>query len=103
MGSSLSPLLGAVALLCWDRKMSALGVVHIRFMDDLLVFTKTRHQLRRCIKKTYEVLESWKFKLHTGPKTFIGRIEKGFDYCGFYIKLKPFSFTKFGLIFARSS
>lgn len=86
MGSSLSPLLGAVALLCWDREMESLGLTHIRFMDDLLVFTKTRNQLRRCVKKTYEVLDAWKFKLHTGAKTFIGRIEKGFDYCGFYFK-----------------
>lgn len=85
MGSALSPLLGAVALHAWDQAMSKLGVVHARFMDDLIVLTKTRHQLKRVIRVTHQILKALKLKLHP-DKTYIGRIKKGFDYLGFHLK-----------------
>lgn len=85
MGSALSPLLGAVALHAWDQAMSKLGVVHARFMDDLIVLTKTRAKLKRVIRVTHQILKELKLKLHP-DKTYIGRISKGFDYLGFHLK-----------------
>ena len=56
-GSSLSPLLGAVALLCWDKMMQKYGFTCARFMDDLIVLTKTRAKLRKAIKLTYAAIK----------------------------------------------
>ncbi len=77
-GSSLSPLLGAVALLCWDKA----GFRYARYMDDLVVLTPTRTRLRKAIKVTYQALKPWGYKLHANKKTYIGKIAKGFDFCG---------------------
>ena len=52
-------------------------------MDDLVVLTPTRASLRKAIKVTYQALKPWGYKLHTNEKTFIGKIAKGFDFCGF--------------------
>ncbi|MBT5503672.1 hypothetical protein HOK15_05675 [Candidatus Falkowbacteria bacterium] len=93
-GSSLSPLLGAVALLCWDRAMKKAGLVYARYMDDLIVLTKTKSQLRRAIKITYKTLMKWKYKLHTNEKTFIGKISKGFDYCGLHLNYKKVTLSE---------
>ena len=93
-GSSLSPLLGAVALLCWDRAMKKTGFVYARYMDDLIVLTKTKSQLRRVIKITYKSIESYNYKLHTNEKTFIGKISKGFDYCGLHLNYKKVTLSE---------
>ena len=66
-GSPLSPLLGAIALHQLDLAM------------------------RKIIKITHEIIDDLKFKLHP-DKTFIGKIEKGFDFLGYHITpetLKP--------------
>ena len=52
-GLSLSPLLCAVALLCWDIVMQKHGFTYDRYMDDLVVLTPTRARLRKAIKVTY--------------------------------------------------
>ena len=52
---------------------------------------KTKNQLRKIIKITHEIIDDLKFKLHP-DKTFIGKIEKGFDFLGYHITpetLKP--------------
>ena len=45
--------------------------------------TKTRAKLRKAIKLTYAAIKPWGYKLHTNEKTYIGKIAKGFDVCGF--------------------
>ena len=67
-GSSLSPLLGAVALLCWDKAMQKHGFTYARYMDDLVVLTPTRTRLRKAIKVTYQALKPWGYQLHTNGK-----------------------------------
>jgi RNA-directed DNA polymerase len=85
-GSSLSPLLGAVALLCWDKAMQKHNFTYARYMDDLVVLAPTKARLRKAIKVTYQALKPWDYQLHTNEKTFIGKIAKGFDFCGFRLK-----------------
>ena len=50
-------------------------------MDDILVLTKTRWQLRRAVRKLNQTFTELKVSRHP-DKTFIGHIEKGFDFFG---------------------
>lgn len=46
-GSSLSPLLGSALLYEMDRELAQRDVFYVRYMDDLLLMTRTRWGLRR--------------------------------------------------------
>jgi RNA-directed DNA polymerase len=81
-GSSLSPLLGAVALLCWNKAIQKSVFTFARYINDLVVLAPTRTMLRKAIKVTYQALKPWGYKLHTNEKTYIGKIAKNFDFCG---------------------
>ena len=59
---------------------------YARYMDDLVVLAPTKARLRKAIKVTYQALKPWDYQLHTNEKTFIGKIAKGFDFCGFRLK-----------------
>ncbi len=83
MGSPLSPFLGAVALLPLDRAMTRAGCFYARYMDDWIVLTKTRAQLRKVVRITNQVLVTLKQTKHP-DKTFIGRICRGFDFLGYH-------------------
>jgi hypothetical protein len=50
-------------------------------MDDILIMAKTRWQMRRALKRFYALLAPLKLSLHP-DKTFVGRIERGFDFLG---------------------
>ena len=53
-------------------------------MDDILVLAPTRWKLRAAVKVVNQVFAA--LKLHKHPdKTFIGRIEKGFDWLGYHL------------------
>jgi len=78
----LSPLLGALYLSPLDKALEKLPVKYIRYMDDWVVLAKTRHPLRKAIKTANQILTQ--LKLEKAPdKTFIGRIKKTFEFCGF--------------------
>jgi len=82
---SLSPLLGAIALIPLDKAMGQInGIFHARFMDDWAVLTKSKTALRKVVKITHEVINSLQFQLHP-CKTYIGKISKGFNFLGFYM------------------
>ena len=78
----LSPLLGAIYLTPLDNVMQSLSVKYIRFMDDWIIFAKTRWQLRKAIKITNQILAELKVEKHP-DKTWIGRVVNTFDFCGF--------------------
>ena len=83
-GASLSPLLGAFYLLDLDRRMERLDVKYIRYMDDIVILSKTRWKLRKAIKVVNQTFDELKLEKHP-EKTVIGRIEKGFDFLGYHI------------------
>lgn len=53
-------------------------------MDDILILAPTRWKLRRAVKTLNEILNTLKLEKHP-DKTFVGRIEKGFDFLGYHI------------------
>jgi RNA-directed DNA polymerase len=57
-------------------------------MDDILIMAKTRWQMRRALKRLYALLAPLKLSLHP-DKTFIGRIERGFDFLGYRFSHQP--------------
>ncbi len=59
------------------------GLFYVRFMDDVLVLAPSRWKLRRAVKAVNEVLGSLELEKHP-DKTFIGRIERGFDFLGYH-------------------
>jgi hypothetical protein len=84
-GSPLSPLLGAVALIPLDKALGQInGVFYLRFMDDWLVFTKSKTALRKIVKITHKVVNALKLRLHPS-KTWIGKISHGFNFLAYYM------------------
>jgi hypothetical protein len=56
----------------------------VRFQDDILVLAPTRWKLRTAVKVVNQVLASLGLAKHP-DKTFMGRIEKGFDWLNYRI------------------
>ena len=82
--SSPIPLLGALYLKVLDQRLSGTEAHYVRYMDDILVLTKTRWQLRRAVRTLNQTAFA-ELKVSQHPdKTFIGRIERGFDFLGHY-------------------
>lgn len=54
MGSPLSPLLGAIALIPLDKALSQVkGAFYARYRDDWVVLTKSKTALRKVVKITH--------------------------------------------------
>jgi RNA-directed DNA polymerase len=81
-GCPLSPLLGGFFLHELDAAMDAPGLYYVRFMDDILVLAPTRWKLKDAVRRVNQQLERLALSKHP-DKTFIGRIEKGFDFLGY--------------------
>ena len=92
-GCALSPLIGAFFLDCLDREMEQLGLFYRRFMDDFIVLAPTRWKLKRAVKVVNQRLNRLKLEKHP-DKTFIGRIEKGFDFLGYHFSPKGLAAAK---------
>lgn len=83
-GSALSPLLAAFHLTETDRDFEGhRHVIYVRYMDDFLLFARTRWHLRKAVSRLNRHLSASGFEQHP-DKTFIGRVEKGFDWMGFW-------------------
>lgn len=81
-GCALSPLIGASLLHHVDGYFNAQeGVFYTRYMDDFVVLTRSRWQLRRGVKQLHEFFNLGGFETHP-DKTQLGRIEHGFDWLG---------------------
>jgi hypothetical protein len=83
-GCPLSPLIGAFFLTGLDNKFHRKGLFYARYMDDILIMTPTRWSLRRAVKTLNVVLGQLKLKKHP-DKTFIGKIDRGFDFLGYHV------------------
>ncbi len=88
-GCPLSPLLGGLYLTGLDAHLSHnKQITYIRTMDDICILAKTRWHLRTAIKQLNQQFNALKVKQHP-DKTFIGRIEKGFDFLGYHFSREP--------------
>lgn len=81
-GCPLSPLIASFFLYELDRAMEKKVSFYRRYMDDIIVLTKSRWQLRRAILCVNQYFERLGLAQHP-DKTFIGRIAKGFDFLGY--------------------
>ena len=95
LGCPLSPVMGAFFLRSVDQELSKLGLFYVRFMDDIVVLAPTRWKLRGAVKAVNQTMGALRLAKHPG-KTFIGRIEKGFDFLGYH-------FSPQGLTLARQT
>jgi len=67
-----------------DRRLDATGLTYARFMDDWVILAPTRWSLRRAVRIVNETLRELRAEQHP-DKTFIGRIERGFTFLGYWI------------------
>ncbi len=73
--------------------MERLDVKYVRYMDDILILAKTRWKLKKAIKVLNQTFDELKLEKHP-DKTFIGRVEKGFDFLGYHISPEGLSLAK---------
>ena len=62
--------------------MERLDLPYVRYMDDWVILAKTRWALRRVVQQVNTILDHLKLEKHP-DKTFIGRIDRGFDFLGY--------------------
>ena len=84
-GSSLSPLIGAFYLMELDQKMARLDVKYFRYMDDIVILAPTRWKLKKAVRVLNRTFNELKLEQHP-DKTLIGRVERGFEFLGYYLK-----------------
>ena len=84
LGCPLSPVMGALYLDVLDRRMADTGLFYVRFMDDWVILAPTRWALRRAVSLVNRTLEELRVEQHP-DKTFIGKVERGFDFLGYRI------------------
>ena len=93
LGCPLSPLIGGFFLHALDAAAAKLRLFYVRFMDDILILAPTRWQLRRAVKLVNQALGALSLEKHP-DKTFIGRIERGFDFLGYHFSPEGLSVAK---------
>lgn len=85
-GCALSPLIGGALLRHIDGYFGSFNqdtLFYTRYMDDFLLLTGTRWQLKRSISRLAEFFDIGGFIRHP-DKTQTGRTEKGFDWLGIW-------------------
>ena len=92
LGCALSPLIGAFFLHRLDVAMERVGLFYVRYMDDVLVLAPTRHKLRQAVRVVNQHLTSLGLEKALN-KTFIGRVEKGFDFLGYHVSPQGLTVT----------
>ncbi|MGR3316916.1 MAG: reverse transcriptase domain-containing protein [Candidatus Anammoxibacter sp.] len=85
LGCPLSPLMSALYLKPLDDCMAKTGLFYARFMDDWVVIAPTRWKLRKAVSIVNKTLDM--LRVEQAPdKTFIGRVDSGFDFLGYYME-----------------
>ncbi|MFV8762038.1 reverse transcriptase domain-containing protein [Yersinia enterocolitica] len=83
-GCALSPMIGASLLHHVDSYFASREeIFYVRYMDDFLLFTRTRWSLRRMVKQLATFFDLGGFSIHP-DKTQVGKIEHGFDWLGLW-------------------
>ena len=78
-------MIGAALLYDMDTHFTGMKeVLYARYMDDFVLLTRSRWQLRRCVRDLNQFFAMDGFEKHP-EKTRIGRVEKGFDWLGAWI------------------
>jgi len=85
LGCPLSPLMGALYLKQLDDRMEKTGLFYARFMDDWIVIAPSRWKLRAAVRIVNKTLNILRIEKHP-DKTFIGRVERGFNFLGYFMK-----------------
>ena len=82
-GCPLSPVIAAYYLKALDEQMAGdTRYFYRRYMDDVIILAKTRWHLRKAVRTVNQHFHQ--LKVEQAPdKTFIGRIEKEFDFLGY--------------------
>ena len=91
-GCPLSPLFAAVYLQPVDALIKKHKLDYVRYMDDFVIMTHSRHQLKRILKQLYTLLTSLGLKLATA-KTWLGRVRKGIAFLGYEISPSDLSLS----------
>ena len=86
-GCPLSSLIGTLFLSPVDQHFSNTDLFYLRYMDDILVLAPTRWKLRTAVRTIHQAVSAQQLTLHP-DKTFVGRIEHGFDWLGFRVSPK---------------
>ena len=86
-GCPISPILGALYLNQLDEAFAKQGVYYTRYMDDILILSKTRWHNRQAVRQMNQIFNQLKVEQHP-DKTFIGYIAKGFDFLGYHFSEK---------------
>tara|TARA_B100001123_G_scaffold20535_1_gene22740 strand:- start:15 stop:1070 length:1056 start_codon:yes stop_codon:yes gene_type:complete len=95
-GCPMSPIFAAIYLRGLDDNMLRLkGVHYVRYMDDWVIFSKSRWALKRAVRRCHQSMQALQLKLHP-DKTFIGRVAQGFDFLGYHFGCR-------GLFLAKQS
>lgn len=91
LASPLSPLLAAIALIPLDEAFANNPqVFYRRFMDDYIVLTKTRGQLKKAVRKMWQILQPLSLTIAIN-KTYIGKIQAGFTFLGYSFEQNQFT------------
>lgn len=105
-GCPLCPIIAAFHLNALDEDLDQAatkqGLYYVRYMDDLLILSPTRWKLRRAIATVKHHMENLKLDLHP-DKSFMGRIEKGFDFLGYHFSKHPIGIATSTLIHFRQT
>ena len=92
--SSLSPFFGALYLSPLDAAFEGVnGVFYVRYMDDLIILTKTKRQFCKAKKRLQKILHSLKLKV-SRTKTKMGVLTRGFHFLGVNFKINKVSLPK---------
>ena len=65
--------------------MERTGLFYARFMDDWIVIAPTKWKLRSAVRIVNATLNVLNIEQHP-DKTFIGKVERGFDFLGYFLK-----------------